>query len=150
MANRMHIVHLCANVTESGMTKDPKGFLDMFIVTGQIDLANIQFMRNLSRQHNGSTTYNFNPGWVYTEGYGTNLFYEARILFYVPMILFGQELHFGYQPLLKLVLNDSVVKHSSGFFTGFDHEELLPHATNESAWEPLMIKSLEVTGLSST
>ncbi|CAK8680740.1 dehydrogenase/reductase SDR family member 13-like [Clavelina lepadiformis] len=147
--NLVTFAYKYAEVTESGMTKDPKGFMDMFTVTAQTDLANIQFMRNLSRQNNGITTYNFNPGWVYTEGYDTNLFYEARLLFYVPMILFGQELHYGYQPLLKLLLDDSVVKYSSEFFTGFDHEELLPHATNDSAWEPLMKKSLEVTGLSS-
>ncbi|CAK8680803.1 unnamed protein product [Clavelina lepadiformis] len=54
--------HRYAEVTESGMTKDPKGFLDMFTVTAQTDLANIQFMRNLSRQDNGIMTNSFNPG----------------------------------------------------------------------------------------
>ncbi|CAK8680807.1 unnamed protein product [Clavelina lepadiformis] len=51
--------------------------------------------------------------------------------------------------LLKLVLDDSVVKYKGGFFNTWHHEEWLPHATDESAWEPLMRKSLEVTGLSS-
>ncbi|CAK8680738.1 retinol dehydrogenase 12-like [Clavelina lepadiformis] len=137
-------------VKESDMTRDAEGYFDSCFMFGQSDLANIQFIHNLSRKLKDYdvTVYIFNPGFVYTEGYDDNHDLQ-ELIFDAPMFLFGQDVYYGYQPLLKLVLDDSVVKHNGGLFTGFRHDELLPHATNESSWEPLMRKSLEVTGLSS-
>ncbi|XP_076815349.1 dehydrogenase/reductase SDR family member 13-like [Clavelina lepadiformis] len=137
---------------ESDMTRDSSGFMGPFIMYGKADLADVRFLQNLTRKLKGYdiTAQLFNPGYIMSEGLSTYYSFRARMLSHVLIFLMGQDAYHGYQPYLKLVLDDSLVKHKGGFFNTWTHEEWLPHATKESAWEPLMRKSLEVTGLSST
>ncbi|XP_076812995.1 retinol dehydrogenase 12-like [Clavelina lepadiformis] len=140
-----------AEVYESSMRKDPQGWFEIFFVYWETNLANIQFIYNLNKELKDYdiTTYSVNPGTlIHTEAV-EELDFNTKVLMFIPQLLIMRDVYYGYQTSLYTLLDDSVTAHSGGFFTGCSHEKLWPHATNESAWELLKKKSLEVTGLSS-
>ncbi|CAK8674443.1 unnamed protein product [Clavelina lepadiformis] len=92
IVNLISDMYKFTEVIQSEMTRDPKGIWECFYMYAQSDFANIQFTYDLHRklEDEGITTYNFDPGVVFTGEYHSGISFYDQALFYVPMLFYSR------------------------------------------------------------